>query len=252
MVREMSKSLGNFYTMEKALKKFGGELLRFTLLQFHYRSNSDFNPQLLAANSSRLAAAYERIAQVLRRREEHPSGALAEDPWQSEAADQAATTAVADIESKFHKAMDDDFNTPEAIVVLEEAMRTMEAFLKRKKDSGCRSGSCGGPRVRQDPRVLSAVLGLWQQPPAMFFKDLKNRFLAAQDLSEAWILERMKAREQARAEKDYARSDQIRDELLARGIEPRDGTDNSDWMVAKRKPGPALFLRTQATARASQ
>lgn len=235
---KMSKSLGNFYTISDALEKFGVELIRFGLLQYHYRSNPDFNSQLLATNSSRLAAAYEHLLKLEEKRVqvgiEAPSG---DNPG---AILESVATPVADlarakgdeVEKAFLAAMDDDFGCPEAIVLLIDGIRVVEELLRKKKTSEedrYRSAAYLWERMRP----ITDVLGVFQQVPSEFFRSIKTRFLEESSLDEPAIEEQIRKRADARAAKDYAASDAVRDELLAHGVELRDGADGTFWMVSK-------------------
>ncbi|MGE3166815.1 MAG: cysteine--tRNA ligase [Planctomycetota bacterium] len=229
---KMSKSLGNFFTIADGLQKFGAELIRFALLQYHYRSNSDFNPQLMATNATRLAGIYEHLLRLEEKRVELGEPRLTERTETRAAVFDPVRERVEQLEAQFVRAMDDDFGTPEAIVALVEAVKLIDECLRRKKAPEIeRQRTAAAVWSRFQP--LAGVLGILQQDPALFFAELRARFLAASPLDEATIAARMAERAEARARKDYAASDQARDALLAEGVELRDGPSGTEWMVSK-------------------
>ena len=232
---KMSKSEGNFYTIADGLEKFGAELIRFSQLQYHYRSNVDFNPQAMAANAARLAGAYERLLRLEDARAAvsaaggDPDGPLEEVP---EGPRKAFETELAKIVAAFGEAMDDDFNCPEAIVALMEGLKLTDDSLRRKKCTDEQRARLA-TRAWAELKPLAAVLGLLQQEPAAYFEELEGRFLEHAGLTEEWIRGRMAERDRAREAKDWTAADAIRDELAAKGVELRDRPSGTDWTVSK-------------------
>lgn len=225
---KMSKSLGNFYTISDGLAKFGPELIRFALLQFHYRSNPDFNAQLMATNAARLAGVYEHLLKL-----QEGQAAFGGEPSELKPhLRKLIDEAVAGFQEKFQASMDDDFNAPEAIVVLVDAVRFVEECLRRKKTSDEHRVQ-SATEVWEAMRPWAEVLGLFQQAPDEFFTRIRSQFLEAEELTEEWIQERIDERKSARDAKDYAKSDELRDALLEHGIELRDAADATHWMVSK-------------------
>ena len=92
---------------------------------------------------------------------------------------------------------------------------------------------------------LAAILGLFQQPAADYFADLKRRFLESSDLDKEWIEAQIEKRHEARAAKDFLRADEIRAELLAKGADLRDRHDSTDWMVSKEALGQIYGFSAQ-------
>ncbi len=232
---KMSKSEGNFYTISDGLEKFGPELIRFSQLQFHYRSNVDFSPRAMAQNAARLAGAYERLLRLedaraaTRAAGENADGALDEVP---EGPRKAFQTELARIVEEFGRVMDDDFNCPEAIVALMEGLKLVDDSLKRKRcNAEQRARLATAAWAALSP--LAGVLGLLRQEPSAYFEKLERRFLAHAGLTEEWIIERMAERDRAREAKDWSQADAIRDALIAKGVELRDRPAGTDWTVSK-------------------
>ncbi|MDP3125867.1 MAG: cysteine--tRNA ligase [Thiobacillus sp.] len=190
---KMSKSLGNFFTIREVLQQYDAEVVRFFILRAHYRSPLNYSDAHLDDAKSALTRLYT---------------ALKNAPLSTTSVDWAATAARA-----FKVAMDDDFNTPEALAVLFELA---SAANRGDADSA------------QMLRNLGGVLGLLQRDTADFLKS----GAAGAGLSEAEIDAMIVARRDARAAKNFAESDRIRDALLAAGIVLEDGAGGTVWRRA--------------------
>ena len=229
---KMSKSQGNFYTISDGVEHFGTELIRFVILQYHYRSSPDFSPRMMAANAGRLLGVYEHL-----RRLDEMDAAL--DPAEMNAASDLPAAFQNDVEigttklqAQFVQAMDDDFNSPVAITVLVEMVRFLDTCLRRKK-VGNAQRVAAARQVAEQFRTLASIFGLFQEDPAAFFAAIRKRFLRHSGIDDAWIQERIATRDQARAERDFATGDALRDQLLAKGIELRDSPAGTEWMATR-------------------
>ncbi|MBV9620740.1 MAG: cysteine--tRNA ligase [Gammaproteobacteria bacterium] len=184
---KMSKSLGNFFTVREVLPHLRHpEVLRYFVLSSHYRGPINYSLEQLEQADAALGSLYT---------------ALRDTP--------VTATTTAEATARFETAMDDDFNTPEALAVLQGLAR--EVNLAR--DAG-RAAQAGG--LAAELRTLGAVLGLFSVSAAQWFR-LPGRAGAA-GLSDAQIEERIAARTGARRGRDWAESDRIRDELAAAGV----------------------------------
>ncbi|MEG3639415.1 cysteine--tRNA ligase [Magnetococcus sp. PR-3] len=210
---KMSKSLGNFHTIRDLLERYHGEVLRFFILNSHYRSPLDFNFGLLDAAKAGLDRLYTalRAAQGILGR--LPSDAIFEMSDVPEGAPQALV-------ERYLKSMDDDFNTPQAIAQLFEAAKMLNTAIAEKKD----------PEViatwARVIRGLGQHLGLAEQNPESWFRAERTEEggLGAEAI-EALITQRTEARQS----KNWAESDRIRDELAAQGIVLEDGAQGTQW-----------------------
>ena len=189
---KMSKSLGNFFTIRDVLKQYDPEVVRFFILRAHYRSPLNYSDAHLDDAKSALTRLYNTLANV-------PPAAF-----------QAACDANA-YTRRFYDAMNDDFGTAEAMAVLfelaGEANKTQSAEL-----SGCL-------------KALAGTIGLLQRNPTEFL----HGGTPAGGLSNEAIEELIARRRQARADKNWAESDRIRDLLAAENITLRDGADGTSW-----------------------
>ncbi len=222
---KMSKSLGNFMTIRDLLKAYHGEVIRFFILNSHYRHPLDFSFSLL--NSAR--AGLKRIYSALKSAEELlgtlPSAERITLPGVAEG------PLAAEI-NHFFTSMDDDFNTPQALAVLFEVTKKLNQALAAV------DGEKGRETVREYVRVLrglGAILGIAGSKPDNFNKITVGRqwtlpFAFEEEvkmLGESEINALVTERKAARAAKNWADSDRIRDQLKAAGItllDRKDGT----------------------------
>ena len=183
---KMSKSLGNFTTLEEAIARFGGEVVRFYFVRTHYRSPVNFSEAGLVDAASGL----ERLHNAMR----STPGDGAPLDW-----DEAHA-------QRFRAAMDDDFNAPAAMAVLFELV----GEVNRGRS----------PALARQLAALAAILGL-SLPEA------------GADPDAAAIQALVDARSAARAARNFAEADRIRDELTARGVVLEDGAQGVTWRRAR-------------------
>ena len=191
---KMSKSLGNFFTIRDVLKVYDAETVRYFLMSGHYRSQLNYSDE----NLNQARAALERLYTALRGVEVVPAAGGEE------------------YEARFRQAMDDDFNTPEAYSVLFELARE----VNRLKGEGSAQAAALAGRLRQ----LAGVLGLLTQDPEAFFQGS-----AGADDEVAEIEALIKARNDARATKDWPAADAARNRLNELGIVLEDGPQGTSW-----------------------
>ena len=191
---KMSKSLGNFFTIRDVLKVYDAETVRYFLRSGHYRSQLNYSDENL--NQGR--AALERLYTALR------------------GVDVVPAAGGEEFVARFRQAMDDDFNTPEAYSVLFELARE----VNRLKGEGSAHAAGLAGRLRE----LAGVLGLLTQDPEAFFQGS-----AGADDEVAEIEALIKARNDARAAKDWPAADAARNRLNELGIVLEDGPQGTSW-----------------------
>lgn len=194
---KMSKSLGNFFTIREVLEVHDPEVVRYLLVASHYRSPINYAPESLAEARKSLERFYTALDGV-----ELVNEATVED---------------AHYQARFTAAMDDDFNTPEALSVLFELARELN---RAKQEDPAKA-----PELAAELRRLGGVLGLFGQEPASFLKGMQ----AVLPLAEEEIEARIARRTAAKQARDFAAADAIRDELAALGIVLKDSREGTGW-----------------------
>ena len=203
--RKMSKSLGNFFTVREIGEKYDLQVLRFFMLSAHYRSPLNFSAELMEAAKNgleRIVTAAERLKFLL-------EGAKTENMTEKE---QEKIVKSQEFTQKFEKAMDDDFNTADAIAAVFDLVK----FINTNTDG--ESSKEYLQNLLSQLVALTDVLGIIVE---------KEQEMLADDI-EALIAERQAARK----ERNFARADEIRDELLAKGIILEDTREGVKWKRA--------------------
>ena len=182
---KMSKSLGNFFTVREVLKTLRDpEVMRFFLLSSHYRGPINYSMVQLAQADETLLGLYRALKDA-------DSSGPVDAEWLG----------------MFRSAMDDDFNTPEALAVMQGVARE----LNQAKAAGNSVKTAGAAATL---RALSATLGVLQQNPDIYLK----RSVGEKRMSDGDVDALLVARQAARAAKNFAESDRIREQLTAAGI----------------------------------
>lgn len=224
---KMSKSLGNFFTIRDILKSYDAEVVRFFILTAHYRSPIDFSDQNLEESRHGLTRFYEALAQLdkglAKADKEAPQGAVPESLAEPVA-------RLTQLEERFRAAMDDDFNTALAIGHMFDAVRAINRILAEENTLKGRLQEILG-RGRDDLLRLGEVLGLFVSEPSAWLARSAQEGLSESGLSAEEIESLILERREARANKDFARSDQIRDDLAAKGIQLLDGPEGTTWKM---------------------
>jgi cysteinyl-tRNA synthetase len=193
---KMSKSLGNFFTVREVLKTLRDpEVLRFFLLSSHYRGPINYS-------SVQLAQADETLLGLYRALKDAGAPALPD----AEGVD--AERVDAQWMGKFRGAMDDDFNTPEALAAMQGVAR--ELNQAKAAANSVKTAAAAAATLR----AMGAVLGVLQQDPDTYLK----RSVGAKAMSDADVETLLAARREARSAKNFAESDRIREQLTAAGI----------------------------------
>ena len=194
---KMSKSLNNFFTIRDILEKYDGETLRYFLISSHYRSPLNFS----STNIDSAKSALKRLYTATRGLSDNVD------------IDYVSNNNL-DYEDRFNSALNDDFNTPIAISILFEIAKqiNVERLNDLKKANS----------LSQLLKKLANFLGILEYDADEYLKQ-------GSELSENEILDKISKREQARLSKDFAMSDQVRDELLEFGIILEDTEDGTTW-----------------------
>ncbi|MCR4814327.1 MAG: cysteine--tRNA ligase [Lachnospiraceae bacterium] len=203
--RKMSKSLGNFFTVRDILEKYDAQVLRFFMLSAHYRSQLNFSADLMeAAKNSldRILTAADRARDFLAKAEE---GELKEGEL-----DLIKEAEV--FRAKYEEAMDDDFNTADAIAAIFELVKFMNTNITDQTTKAFDAA------LLAELNELMDILGLTTERKA--------------ELLDEEIEKLIEERQNARKEKNFARADEIRAELLNKGIVLEDTREGVKWKRA--------------------
>ncbi|ALO46528.1 cysteine--tRNA ligase [Pseudohongiella spirulinae] len=194
---KMSKSLGNFFTVRDVLKSYPAEVVRYLLVASHYRSPINYSDQGLKQASASL----ERLYLAVRGLDTEKARDLANSSY----------------EKTFRAAMNDDFNTSEAISVLFDLAKE----INKIKEQDAQQAAILARLLLK----LAGVLGLMQGSAEAFLR-------RSNDGVDAELIDSLIAqRKQARADKNWALADEIRDRLNAMNVVVEDGTDGSRWRI---------------------
>jgi cysteinyl-tRNA synthetase len=197
---KMSKSLGNFFTIRDVLEKYAPEVLRYFILTSHYRSPLNYSDKHLENAKAALTTLYTALRGM-----DGVEAKAGQDFVQSQ---------------RFYTAMDDDFNTSEALAVLFEIAKE----INKLRDTDFMAAQQQAALLKH----LGGILGLLQQPSEAFLKAGSGE----SKLDDKAIEEMIAQRNEARANKDWAESDRIRDELKEKGIILEDGAQGVTWRRA--------------------
>ncbi len=224
---KMSKSLGNFFTIRDILKSYDPEVVRFFVLTAHYRSPIDFSDQNLEESRLGLTRFYEALALL-----DKTLGKADLNPEPGDLADalKEPVERLARLEERFRDAMDDDFNTALAIGHMFDAVRAINRILAEESTLNDQLQTLLS-KGRDDLLRLGDVLGLFTSKPSSWLARSAQEGLADAGLSETEIEALIVERREARANRDFARADQIRDELAAKGVLLLDGPEGTTWKM---------------------
>ena len=201
---KMSKSLGNFFTVREILNRYRPEVVRFFILNSHYRSPLNYCDE----NLDEALAALTRLYTALRGLN-----------MPSDAGTLSKAAPLQNLQARFQAAMNDDFNTAEAIAVLFEGAREVNRLKTDQPDLAS--------VVAIQLRGMAGVLGLLQSEPEAFLK--AGSGVAGNVIDEAAIESLIQQRLDARSNKNWAEADRIRDLLSDQGIVLEDTAGKTTW-----------------------
>ncbi len=212
---KMSKSLGNFTMIKEVLANYSPEVIRMFLLSKHYRSPIDYNE-----NSMReVSVGLDRIYAFLER--------LDKAGITPETAGGEHGPLWADIV----EALNDDFNSAKAMAEIFDAVKKGNKLLDDANDAPGESDRKLLAGIYADIRFASKILGIFMMSASDYFAAKKDRAMSDQDVDPAMIEGLIAERAAARKSKNFARADEIRDELLAMKIVLEDGPQGTTWRI---------------------
>ncbi|MCB1668028.1 MAG: cysteine--tRNA ligase [Pseudomonadales bacterium] len=196
---KMSKSLGNFFTIREVLKKYHPEVVRYFLLSSHYRSPINYSESSLVEARGGL----DRFYSALRPFVDVPAAGL-------------DSLLKSDYYQRFVAAMNDDFNTPEALAVMYNLVRELNTVAK--------IDITAASLLAAQLKGMAGIFGILGDNPEAFLQARGESGLSAERI-EALIVERIAAKKG----RDFSRADQIRDDLAAQGVILEDSREGTSW-----------------------
>ena len=203
--RKMSKSLGNFRTVREISEQYDLQVLRFFMLNAHYRSPLNFSADLMESSKNAL----ERITDAAASLKDHKDNAQAADLTEQE---QALLAEASGFVKKFEEALDDDFNTADALAAVFELVKFANTNVTEESSKAFAAG------LLELLVKLCDVLGIIA--------------VKKEEILDKEIEDLIQERQEARKAKNFARADEIRDELLAKGIILKDTREGVKWKRA--------------------
>jgi cysteinyl-tRNA synthetase len=219
---KMSKSLGNIRTCRSFVEEYNPEILKFMILSVHYRSISDLSEENILSNIKGLARIYSALAAA--------NNFLASDT--NVIPDPVFVKLTSEAWSEVEKALNDDFNTPEAFAKVFDVIRQFNTHVK--------FGMKVNPVILGKAKAFhdfvlkfGALMSLFQEPAKIYLNSLDDMLLKRLKLERDHVERLVQERWQARVAKDFKKSDELRDQLVKMGISVMDTSEGSFWEVTK-------------------
>lgn len=228
---KMSKSLGNILTIKEILKEWHPEVIRLFLLSSHYRSSLDFSFESL----SEAKIAINRIYVTLKELKESLSRPTSNKNEVSIANLEKYHKIIDSFKVRFEEAMDDDFNTAQALGYFYELQKNLNSLLNLTKDGPSEEIRQLFEKALSYFSELGWIFGLFREDPADYLEKEKREGLKRLDISEEEIERLIKERDKARKQKDWKKADEIRAELLKKGIILEDSQIGTQWRISLEK-----------------
>ena len=225
---KMSKSLGNFLTIKETLRNWHPEVLRLFFLSHHYRSPVDYSEDNLIDAKTGLDRFYMTLEGI---QEELKKPILGEKKKIDSSMIGNCRNAIESFKTRFEEAMDDDFNTAEALGYFYDFQRNLNGLLDISKG---RPTEEIASMLKQSLDYFSKtgwVFGLFREDPGAYVARQKKEGLKKLNLTEQEILQSIEERNLARKEKNWKRADEIRNNLLSKGIVLEDTPSGTTWKL---------------------
>ena len=226
---KMSKSLGNVVRIRDIVLEVPAEALRVLYLDSQYRSPLLYSSAKLEEAMVALDRLYQARETLLEMAEQPEGDGVSALVASFGAPAAELAEAVRTFDERFQEAMDDDFNTALALGCLHELARAANRLGNVKKAR--KRASVLAKRALAAMDMAGRVLGIGHRAPAEYFQEVRQKLLKSRGVAEADVEAAVAARWQARAAKDWAEADRVRDELVALGVVLMDGADGTTWRM---------------------
>ena len=219
---KMSHSLHNFWTLRDIVKQVHPEALRYFFLTTHYRNNINFSHDTINEATQRVTSLYRTLSAadklIAQLSPKHPNAA-------------ANPEVVREHENAFVDAMADDLNTPKALAAMAQTAKLANEIIDARGKKNAEQLSLL-MAYRQALAHMGAYCGLFTRQPDDALNTLRDLAVNRLGLDVDEITSLIAQRSDARAEKNWARSDEIRDKLAQMGVQLLDRADGTDWLVS--------------------
>jgi len=224
---KMSKSLGNILTLKEIFKDWHPEVIRLFLLSSHYRSPVDFSFDAL----SEVKSALERFYGTLEAIQKELKGPPSSQKKIKSSTIEDSRQMLGSFPAQFEEAMDDDFNTAQALGYFFDLQRHLNALLDISKKQRAEEVLAMLKEGFEYFTRFGSILGLFQEDPTNYLDEQKKEGLRRLKLNEGEILRLIDERNLARKEKNWKRGDEIRNDLLSKGIILEDAPAGTIWKI---------------------
>jgi cysteinyl-tRNA synthetase len=225
---KMSKSLGNFLTIRDIVKSYHPEVLRFFIFSTHYRNPLDFSESAMQDATAGLDRLYNCVAAI----ETLKGDGVPATPSVISEKDTAKLTTL---EERYQQAMDNDFNTAQAQAILFDTAKVLNKIEGQLPENPCQDDV----QVLRETVVvfkkLAGIMGLLQEDAVAYLSRKKAAQLEGIDIDEETINAMIQERNEARIGRNWARSDELRNLLLASNIELKDGPEGTTWEIKRNQ-----------------
>ena len=221
---KMSKSLGNIVTARAFMEKYNPEILKYLMLSSHYRVLFNLNEEKISQVLSGLSRIYMALGDALN---------ISQDSEEVDQVDKHFAELTKGADKKIKESLDDDFNTPEVMAHIFEIVRAFNSMnlVKKKRNAQNKATS----KYFYDWICEKGeLMSLFQEPPAKFLASIDDILIREKNIDVENVESLIKERNDARDSKDFARADEIRDELTQMGVMIMDGVEGRGWELDKK------------------
>jgi len=217
--QKMSKSLGNFYTIKDMLKKYTADEIRMAVLVHGYSTPIDFSDDLFLGIRKRSYSFYKVLARISQFKLSEKDDIKIDDNKYKD---------ILNLEANFRDAMDDNLNTPRVIANLSAVFTKLNNTLE---DPNNREKEAVFSIFMKQFKTVTSVLKILDEGPVAYINSLRETILKERGITAEEIEGLIKERKQVKKEKNYQRSDEIKDQLLKYKINIQDKKDDITWDV---------------------
>ena len=225
---KMSKSLGNFLTIKEILRQWHPEVLRLFFLSNHYRSPVDYSEDSLLDAKTGLDRFYTTLKAI---QEELKKPIISSQKKEDSKAMDHSRKAIETLQIRFEEAMDDDFNTAQALGYFYDLQTALNSLLDLSRGQPTDQIRSLFNQGYEQFSKMGWIFGLFREEPEAYMDKQKKEGLKILGLSEEEILKLVEERNVARKNKDWKKADEIRNDLLSSGIVLEDTPSKTLWKI---------------------